>query len=183
MVIVVCCFPRGIPHGLIEAREPGDLVALRFPRGIPRGLIEAPRQPPGQSNRFSAGYSPRPPEARCPLAFVFRGVFPAASLKRLHDRDEPAEGTSTVFRGVFPAASLKQDVGPPAPGAASRLNVFRGVFPAASLKRLALARSCRSAEHRRCFPRGIPRGLIEANVDRSWRRQPSFSAGYSPRPH
>ena len=61
---------------------------------------------------------------------VFRGVFPAASLKANVCRT--VANPDVVFRGVFPAASLKG-----AGRHAERIgdiDVFRGVFPAASLK-------------------------------------------------
>ena len=44
---------------------------------------------------------------------------------------------ASVFRGVFPAASLKHE---PHRNVEARLQVFRGVFPAASLKHTNLAR-------------------------------------------
>ena len=173
-------FPRGIPRGLIEAslrRRRGRIeAATSFPRGIPRGLIEAAGVSAG--GRYPVGgvrYQ------------VFRGVFPAASLKRRADApavDVPVLGS--VFRGVFPAASLKpssrgqqrlamEPVFPrgiprglieaawPAVARCSGWAVFRGVFPAASLKQgLAEVVVLRTTSRR--FPRGIPRGLIEAPV-------------------
>ena len=81
-----------------------------FPRGIPRGLIEAVRRPARPVSSWR----------------VFRGVFPAASLKRV-DAEVFARPDDRVFRGVFPAASLKHH--------RTRLYVhrsravFRGVFP------------------------------------------------------
>ena len=61
-------FPRGIPRGLIEAgrTHAGENITMSgFPRGIPRGLIEAATI--GASDTMNSE--------------VFRGVFPAASLK------------------------------------------------------------------------------------------------------
>ena len=88
---------------------------------------------------------------------VFRGVFPAASLKRGGRDSRHARVNRHVFRGVFPAASLKRDRF--RIGELQDALVFRGVFPAASLK---LTRIGFLGLGLRSFPRGIPRGLIEA---------------------
>ena len=107
---------------------------------------------------------------------VFRGVFPAASLKPKRGPipirpqraliEAVAAKTNVVFRGVFPAASLKRPVRGYGLGAASlppsSTAVFRGVFPAASLKRRPALYSVDVLQEARSFPRGIPRGLIEA---------------------
>ena len=83
--------PRGTPRGLIEACGSGPSISgyRSLPRGTPRGLIEA-------LHDEAMFLNPVP---------GFRGVRPAASLKRVawtslwrfHGR----------FRGVRPAASLK----------------------------------------------------------------------------
>ena len=159
---------------------------MRFPRGIPRGLIEAQRI----LVRLRI------------VRAVFRGVFPAASLKRGYGAQGDGDGgrfprgiprgliearwqrgrgrrRRRVFRGVFPAASLKLEKLGFDSGRVR--DVFRGVFPAASLKLIQLKKGCRPTP---CFPRGIPRGLIEATAPGgSTRVIRTFSAGYSPRPH
>ena len=88
----VKCFPRGIPRGLIEARQPNQKRSgpESFPRGIPRGLIEARSMRAGGSGTsgFPRGIPRGLIEAGSSAAWlgeqpddVFRGVFPAASLK------------------------------------------------------------------------------------------------------
>ena len=135
-------FPRGIPRGLIEARMVGFTMypPTSFPRGIPRGLIEAGVQRRYFELRFD----------------VFRGVFPAASLKH---RAWPTAGRAEggVFRGVFPAASLKR------PGvclASSPLVSFPRGIPRGLIEAIRPRPRPYLLEPR--FPRGIPRGLIEA---------------------
>ena len=94
------------------------------------------------------------------LAGVFRGVFPAASLKQAirHHAVAPCDSPSLRFprgipRGLIEAGAAREyDV--------NLTVVFRGVFPAASLKRSAPPR-----DH-----------LAQASCA-------TFSAGYSPRPH
>ena len=71
-----------------------------------------------------------------------------------------------VFRGVFPAASLK-DLPERAIATGIQSAVFRGVFPAASLKGQPRLLSASAAAVR--FPRGIPRGLIEGGRGRATR--------------
>ena len=86
---------------------------------------------------------------------VFRGVFPAASLKlvrALVGADGQRGFPRGIPRGLIEAsASTARPVGTAA--------VFRGVFPAASLKLVVLDQDVLG---QRRFPRGIPRGLIEA---------------------
>ena len=120
--------------------------------------------------------------------FVFRGVFPAASLKRSGQNAKMPTTYNCRFprgipRGLIEATSPRVD-------RRSRIvsdgYVFRGVFPAASLKHQHLAvRNACGAVARGGFPRGIPRGLIEASLSPLEQCKLSrwFSAGYSPRPH
>ena len=109
-----------------------------IPRGLPRGLIEANTDVLTLSR----------------LRFRFRGDFPAASLKLTIKLSTETIGIR--FRGDFPAASLKRwcrDA-----GIQSRCR-FRGDFPAASLK---LAPTAPTRPDFLGIPRGLPRGLIEA---------------------
>ena len=158
-----------------------------FPRGIPRGLIEA-----SDTAKRSVG-----------AIGVFRGVFPAASLKRGAGL-VPGRIAGLVFRGVFPAASLKRRSHGGRPAAAPRfprgiprglieagrgrgrslttLGVFRGVFPAASLKRPQWTAT--RGPSRRVFRGVFPAASLKHLVFSAGRdAHRGFSAGYSPRPH
>ena len=109
---------------------------------------------------------------------VFRGVFPAASLKRINEQSGNRRH-ARVFRGVFPAASLKLRVDMPHD---TSDDVFRGVFPAASLKQeyLAGTKTGDQVVFRGVFPAA---SLKRVKAGSASQARGLFSAGYSPRPH
>ena len=87
------------------------------------------------------------------LGYVFRGVFPAASLKP-PEFQRPAMYRVSFPRGIPRGLIEASQIGLSAGG---QLIVFRGVFPAASLK-----------------PEAPPATGGDPSL---------YSAGYSPRPH
>ena len=133
--------PRGLPRGLIEARSmlSPRTAGNTIPRGLPRGLIEASRT--AWRSRLS-GAIPRG---------LPRGLIEAPARMRRCAR------CVYRFRGDFPAASLKQVK---RQKSSFQPRGFRGDFPAASLKQQGQPARRHSQQP---IPRGLPRGLIEAD--------------------